>query len=59
MEMNKISVDWSLEVLGLEEEVFDEISIMDFEDMISDKLGIRYEFDDDKDPEGMYLFRVK
>ena len=59
MEMNKISVDWSLEVLGLEEDVFDEISIMDFEDMISDKLGIRYEFDDDKDPEGMYLFRVK
>ena len=57
--MNKISVEWSLEVLGLEEDVFDEISIMDFEDMISDKLGIRYEFDNDKDQEDMYLFRVK
>lgn len=57
--MNKISVDWALEVLGLKEEIFEEYSLMDFEDAISDKLGIRYEFDHDKDPEDLYLFRAE
>tara|TARA_Y100000310_G_C20631146_1_gene788714 strand:+ start:1079 stop:1336 length:258 start_codon:yes stop_codon:yes gene_type:complete len=41
---NIITVDEALNFLGYDDEIFESISTMDFEDELADKLGYRYNF---------------